>query len=304
MPRKSRIAPPRGFVNTPVDNLRTVKRAENPAPVGARSARGARKRGARNATHAAGGEATRKCPVPPGAPSGGGRAGGGRGEPTDTDSTAGEAQQEKPPGAAKRQTSGRRPRKGAGPQPGDRGPRGRSGSAGEPRRGGTGRPPEEGGRRAAAERATEERGARDRARREGAAADGEAAERQRGPRRGAKRYPAKDGAAPPKPTGGRSPGGRRGRASGRAAPTGPQARSAQKGAGTGRGAARGPEARPEQARTPLGYGRSPCGTGGALCPGARAAHLQQRAIDGPRGLRRSLVCRGQSRRRLHGPLGP
>lgn len=56
-----------------VDNLRTVKRAP-------RGPAGGCERGARSATHAAGAEPQAGGQAHPGAPSGGGRAGGGRGE--------------------------------------------------------------------------------------------------------------------------------------------------------------------------------------------------------------------------------
>lgn len=67
-----------------VDNLRFVNRAEKAAPWPARASRGARARPARSAALAAGGNATLMGLAPPGAPSGGGRAGGRRGEGNDT----------------------------------------------------------------------------------------------------------------------------------------------------------------------------------------------------------------------------
>lgn len=110
----------------PVYNFRTVNRAEKRAP-GARSPPGgSRKRGARSATHAAGGEAHPTGLALPGAPSGGGGAGGRRGEPHGKQSTRQAAQRSRVGPA-----STNKPR----PPEGEKRPTGRTGGRGGAKRG-------------------------------------------------------------------------------------------------------------------------------------------------------------------------
>ena len=69
----------------PVYNFWTVNRGAIAARGAGAARRGSRKRGAKSATHAAGAKPTLTGLMHPGAPSGGGGAGGRRGEHTDTE---------------------------------------------------------------------------------------------------------------------------------------------------------------------------------------------------------------------------
>lgn len=94
--------------------FRKVKRAQTAAPWARYSPGGARKRGARSATHAAGGRATQRATRSPGAPSGGGGDGRGRrGEPHGKQSARTDAPQARAGAGAQSKPRPRRPQKAA-----------------------------------------------------------------------------------------------------------------------------------------------------------------------------------------------
>ena len=238
---------------------------------------------------------------PPGAPSGGGGAGGRRGEPHPTPearrkgeaSAAGRARSKPSPRPPEGGKGGRKPARGAGAER----------SAGEARRGQAGPPQADALHKGQARdkaRAPDRKpaAARGRARRQTAAARPDGARKRARGRAGARGAERRTRAERARRAGAgeRSEAARQHAECAKGRREKPPGRSGPAAAGQNhRGC--GPE--PVDGPRGKGGGRVPLGQG-RRGPGPRT--WQQRHLWRVEGV--SLVCRGQSRRRLHGPTGP